>query len=151
MSIQGEQLQREPIPLATDGDVDAYVDGASPGVLACRARGRHLFDPPDKARLVFDDITDDDLLVRHVQCRSCGLAWFRELWGTVGRGRNQRVEFIDGRLEYRPDPQTGERYQSPPGRGRMTPRQVRGSMATAALAGQSIAKIKAQLRAQRQR
>lgn len=67
-SIQGEQAEHSTSTRvrASDDDVDAYVDGASDEVLACRERGRHLFPTIRQAGIHFTGVDDTGLLLRRL-------------------------------------------------------------------------------------
>lgn len=140
-SIQGEQQQETGYVKASDEDVDLYVDRVSDEVLACRERGRHLFPTIRQAGIHFSEIDSDGLFVRRLTCTCCQLAVKVEKWeGTRQRGRT-RFHRISSDLEYRTG-RDGQTYLSPTGRGRMTPRQIGDSVASKALAGQSLAALR---------
>lgn len=148
-SIQGErQALTQTTPMMDIGDVDSYVDGVSDDVLACRERGRHLFPSIRQVGVKFIDVTEDGLLVRRLTCQCCHLAERVELWEGTGRGTSTRYAPVTATIDYLRGP-NGERYLGPQGRGRMTPRMVRNSLASRALAGQSVAAVRkeAKLRA----
>lgn len=142
LSIQGEAQHDAGTLFASPEDVDQYVDQATDGIRACREAGRHPF--PGVARVrgaIFSAITEDGLLVRELVCPQCRCAVRVELWESYGRGKAARVRFLSASVTYRPGPD-GERYPAPPGRGRITQRAVKESIATAALAGASITELK---------
>ena len=144
-SIQGEQQDDQLVLFASIEDVDTYVDAATPGIKACREAGRHSFPGIALARgAVFTAVTDDGLLVRELVCPSCECAVRFEFWESYGRGAKARVRFVSAELRYREGP-NGERYPAPPGRGRITQRAVKESLATASLAGASVTELKRKL------
>jgi hypothetical protein len=140
-SIQGEQQRDTGWVRADEADVDAYVEGASPEVLACR-QGRHPF-PPDKPStpLEFTAVDRDGLFIRRIRCPSCRLADRVEKWEGFRRGGRTRYRRVTVRLDYLTGP-NGETYLAPPGQGRMTPRQVADSVATMAMQGQSLTALR---------
>ena len=144
LSIQGEQ-QEDAVGgwYAMDqDDVDAYVDRSSDGVLICRERGRHWWPTIREAGIVFSDVDDSTgLFIRRLECKSCKLAVRKEWWEAVRRGRSSRFYPVSASIEYHEGPE-GERYLAPQGRGHMTARQVRESLASAALTGQSPAAMR---------
>jgi hypothetical protein len=142
LSIQGEHERDASAPVMMDlGDVDKYVDDSSDEVLACRERGRHIFPSIRQAGVSFVDVTDDGLLVRQLLCTCCKLAQRVEFWEATGRGKNTRFAPVSASINYLRGP-NGERYLGPQGRGRMTPRMVRNSLASLALKGQSVTQIR---------
>ena len=142
-SIQGEQQASYDAPLwMDDGEVDKYVDSVSEKVLECRERGRHWFPSIREAGMVFNDVTDDGLLIRTLKCKCCGLVQRLEYWEVVGRGKSTRYVFVTARPDYSLVGADGERYTAPPGGGRIKPRQIRNSLATAALAGQTVTAVR---------
>ncbi|MEU7818586.1 hypothetical protein [Pseudonocardia sp. NPDC049154] len=140
-SIQGEQQQDTGYVRASDEDVDLYVDRVSDEVLACRERGRHLFPTIRQAGIHFTEVDDDGLFVRRLTCTCCELAVKVEKWEGRRRGGRTRFQRVASSLEYREGPD-GQVYLSPTGRGRMTPRQIGDSVASKALAGQSLAALR---------
>lgn len=141
LSIQGEQQQEAGYVKASDEDVDLYVDRVSDEVLACRERGRHLFPTIRQAGIYFSEVDSDGLFVRRLTCTCCELAVKVEKWeGARQRGRT-RFHRVASHLEYRTG-RDGQTYLSPTGRGRMTPRQIGDSVASKALAGQSLAALR---------
>ncbi|MEV4644834.1 hypothetical protein [Saccharopolyspora sp. NPDC049357] len=141
LSTQGEQHQETGYIKASDEDVDLYVDRVTDEVLACRERGRHLFPTIRQAGIHFSEIDSDGLFIRRLTCTCCELAVKVEKWeGTRQRGRT-RFHRVASQLEYRTG-QDGQTYLSPTGRGRMTPRQIGDSVASKALAGQSLAALR---------
>ncbi|GDY32656.1 hypothetical protein [Gandjariella thermophila] len=141
LSIQGEQQQEQGPVRASDDDVDRYVDDAPDEVLACRERGRHLFPTIRQAGIEFTGVDRDGLFIRRVTCTCCGLAVRVERWEATKRGRHLRYQRVASDLEYRKGPD-GQSYQAPPGRGRMTPRQIANSVASRALQGLSLAELR---------
>ncbi|WP_222131317.1 hypothetical protein [Pseudonocardia sp. C8] len=150
-SIQGEQQQESGWIRASEEDVDLYVDRVSDEVLACRERGRHLFPTIRQAGIHFTGVDDDGLLIRRLTCTCCQLAVKVEKWeGVRGRGRRTRFQRVASHLEYRTGPD-GQAYLAPSGRGHMTPRQIGDSVASKALAGQSLTALrKAAIRASKE-
>ncbi|MDN5913620.1 MAG: hypothetical protein L0I76_00635 [Pseudonocardia sp.] len=141
-SIQGEQQQESGWIRASDSDVDLYVDRVSDDVLTCRERGRHLFPTIRQAGIHFTGVDDDGLLIRRLTCTCCELAVKVEKWEGARRpGRSTRFQRVASQLEYRTGPD-GETYLAPSGRGHMTPRQIGDSVASKALAGQSVAALR---------
>ncbi len=141
-SIQGEQEQQYAWQRASEADVDLYVDRVPDEVLACRERGRHLFPSIREAGIAFTAVDDNGLFVRRLTCTCCQLAVKVEKWsGTTRRGRRTRFERVGSRLEYRTGTD-GQTYLAPSGRGHMTPRQIGDSIASKALAGQSLAALR---------
>lgn len=145
-SVQAEQQDARAVP-ATPEDVDLYVDSHSPGVVDCRERNRHPFPTIPVTGMAFDDL-DGDLFVRHIPCPSCGCAVRTEWWEWVGRGKYGRMVFITAKVRYRRNA-NGERYQAPPGHGRISSRAVKESRATRAMTGESITALRKALRRQR--
>lgn len=143
-SIQGELFDRNGVTFMEQDEVDKYVDSATDDVLACRDRGRHLWPSIRKAGIVFTDVTDDGLLVRKVECGCCNLAVRVEFWEarTTGRGQNKNTRYVPvaSSMEYRE--KDGVRYLGPQGHGRMLAKQVRESLATRALAGQTLTMVR---------
>lgn len=132
-SIQGEQQQASATLWATDDEVDAYVRRVAAGVLRCRARSRHLFDPVDEDGMRFVRVTREGLLVRVVPCESCEKVNRVELWDVRHKGdKVTRAELVTASLGYK-DPS----YLSPPGTGRMRPQQIRNAIASMQLGGTS--------------
>lgn len=144
-SIQGELFDKQGTTWMDMDEVDKYVDSVSDDVLACRERMRHMYPSIRKAGIVFTDVTDDGLLVREVKCECCQLAVRVEFWEarTVGSGKKRETRYgmVAAHTTYSVGP-NGERYLGPAGHGRMTSRMVRESVATQALAGQSLALVK---------
>jgi hypothetical protein len=66
-----------------------------------------------------------------------------ELWDIVGRGRATRYVPVTASIEYLRG-LSGERYLGPQGRGRMTPKMVRDSLASRVMSGQSPAVVRKQ-------
>ena len=139
-SIQGEQHENR-WQRASDQDVDLYVDRVSDEVLACRERGRHLFPTIRQAGIHFTAVDDDGLLIRRLTCTCCELAVKVEKWEGNRRGRRTRFQRVTSSLEYRTG-HDGATYLAPSGRGHMTPRQIGDSVASKALAGQSLAALR---------
>jgi hypothetical protein len=141
-SIQGEQDDDRGWQRASEADVDRYVDQVSDEVLACRERGRHLFPSIREAGIQFTAVDDDGLFLRRLTCSCCQLAVKVETWeGSRRPGRRTRFERVSSRLEYRTG-RDGQTYLAPSGRGHMTPRQIGDSVASKALAGQSLAAMR---------
>jgi hypothetical protein len=141
LSIQGEQQQDHGSVRASEDDVDRYVDDAPDEVLACRERGRHLFPTIRQAGIEFTGVDGDGLFLRRLTCTCCGLAVRVERWEAARRGRRIRYQRVASDLEYRKGPE-GQTYEAPPGRGRMTPRQIANSVASQALHGTSLAELR---------
>jgi hypothetical protein len=131
-SIQGEYEQvTVDAMFASDEDVAAYVETASPGVRACRERGRHLFAPTQVTGMVFVGVDEAGLLIRRVDCDSCGMVERVELWDVRHhRGKVTRAVLVSAKPAYK-DPA----YLNKAGKGRMTPKQVRNALATIELGG----------------
>jgi hypothetical protein len=88
------------------------------------------------------DVDDDGLFLRKLTCTCCGLVVKIEKWsGTTRLGRRSRFERVGSRLEYQTGPE-GQTYLAPSGRGHMTPRMIGDSIASKALAGQSLAALR---------
>jgi hypothetical protein len=141
-SIQGEQQEtRASATLMNQAEVDRYVDSADDRVLTCRERGRHPFPSIREAGLRFEGVSSDGLLIRRIQCPSCGLARRMEFWDVRQKGnRITRCELVEARTEYKTERLTDgtvRSYTAPPGHGRITPKQVRNAVGTSALAGHS--------------
>lgn len=141
LSIQGEQQEDQGWQRASDQDVDLYVDRVSDEVLACRERGRHLFPTIRQAGIHFTAVDDEGLLVRRLTCTCCELAVKVEKWEGARRGRRTRFQRVSSSLEYRTGPE-GQTYLAPTGRGHMTPRQIGDSVASKALAGQTLTALR---------
>jgi hypothetical protein len=146
-SIQGQGYQAPaPEPL-TSQEAEAYVDSHSEEVVDCRI-GRHAFPRPRRGVLVeFDDVDEDDNLVVHKECTSCGCAVSREVWDATydRRTKQWRYERISKSLTYQKNKQ-GETYLLPPGSGRGRKTLFEEAVVTQAMAGQSPAAIRKQLR-----
>lgn len=141
-SIQGEQQVETGWNRASDADVDQYVDRVTDEVLACRERGRHLFPTIRQAGIHFTGVDDDGLLLRRLTCTCCELAVKVEKWeGYRGAGRRTRFRRVASHLEYRTGAD-GQTYLAPSGRGHMTPRQIGDSVASKALAGQTLTAVR---------
>lgn len=141
-SIQGEQQQESGWVRASDEDVDLYVDRVSNEVLTCRERGRHLFPTIRQAGIHFTGVDDDGLLLRRLTCTCCELAVKVERWeGFRGSGRRTRFRRVTSHLEYHTGPE-GQTYLAPTGRGHMTPRQIGDSVASKALAGNTLTALR---------
>ncbi|GAA4885611.1 hypothetical protein ACFQ34_30020 [Pseudonocardia benzenivorans] len=142
LSIQGEQQQQETgYVKASEEDVDLYVDRVSDEVLACRERGRHLFPTIRQAGIHFTDVDRDGLFIRRLTCTCCELAVKVEKWEGVRQRGRTRFARVASNLEYRTG-SDGQVYLAPSGRGHMTPRQIGDSVASKALAGQSITALR---------
>ena len=74
-------------------------------------------------------------------CTCCQLAVKVEKWEGARRGRRTRFQRVSSTLEYRTGVD-GQTYLAPSGRGHMTPRQIGDSVASKALAGQSLASLR---------
>ncbi|GAA4557710.1 hypothetical protein GCM10023175_62670 [Pseudonocardia xishanensis] len=148
-SIQGEQqdAEQQGYVKASDEDVDLYVDRVSDDVIACRERGRHLFPTIRQAGIHFTGVDDEGLFLRRLLCTCCRLAVRVEKWEAVRRGNKTRFARVTSGLEYQEGP-GGERYLAPSGRGHMTPRQIGDSVASKALAGQSITALRKAVKAE---
>lgn len=143
-SIQGEQ---ELVKAATStyremkvDEVDDYVRKASDGVVACRERGRHLYESTRHGGVMFTEVDDDGYLIRRLRCTCCELVDRIERWRTVREHGQLRYRFEDSRPHYRTD--TDERYLAPSGNGHIRPRTVREALVTEALSGMSVAEVK---------
>lgn len=146
LSIQGEHQGETGWVRASEDDVDLYVDRVSDEVLACRERGRHLFPTIRQAGIFFTEVDDDGLFVRRLTCTCCLLAVRVERWEGVRRGNRTRFARVASNLEYRVGT-NGELYLAPAGRGHMTPRQIGDSVASKALAGQTLTALRKAARA----
>jgi hypothetical protein len=142
-SIQGEAARGDWVdivgPMDT-GDVDAYVDAATPGILTCRERGRHDW-PSVRDGIHFTDYTDDGLFLRRLRCPTCECAERVETWESYRIGRRTRYRPVASRVWY---PGRGQ-YVAPAGRGRLSAKLVRESIASAELTGTSPAALRAQI------
>lgn len=138
-SIQGEQAERSTSTRvrASDDDVDAYVDGASDEVLACRERGRHLFPTIRQAGIHFTGVDDTGLLLRRLRCGCCRMAVKVEKWEGLQIGDRTRFRRVTSTLEYRTS-DDGQTYLAPTGTGFITPRQVGDAIASQALSGTTL-------------
>lgn len=145
-SIQGEGYRKpEPEPM-TAQEIDVYVDTHSEGIVTCRSRRRHDYPQPRPGVMVeFDAIDDDDNLIVHKVCTSCGCAVRREVWTAQRFGRRWRYQFLTASTMYQKNA-LGETYLMPPGSGRSQPRQFEESLMTQAMAGQSPAALRKHLR-----
>lgn len=142
VSIQGERQQHlQETPLMELSEVDRYVDSVSEEVLACRERGRHLFPSIRAAGIQFVDVTDDGLLVRRLLCQCCRLAERVEYWEATERGAKTRYAPVSATNNYLVG-SDGERYLGPRGRGRMTSKMIRNSLASSALQGQTVTMVR---------
>lgn len=134
-SIQGE-LQRDAAWVrATEADVDANGDGASPEVLACR-RGATRSRPTSPARRWCSPRST----AMGCSCAGCAVqaADSRTEWRSgreSGAAGAPDSDDVTARLDYLTGP-NGETFLAPPGQGRMTPRQIADSVATMAMQGQ---------------
>lgn len=150
-SIQGE---RDLVKAATSAyremkvdEVDDYVRKASDGVVACRERGRHLYEATRRrgggtARggEIFTEEDSDGYLIRRLRCVCCKLVDRIERWETRREHGQLRYRFVDSRPHYRTD--TKEQYLAPSGCGHIRPRTVRESLVTDALSGMSVTEVK---------
>jgi hypothetical protein len=141
LSIQGEQQQDAGYVRASEEDVDLYVDGVSDEVIMCRERGRHLFPTIRQAGIHFSEVDEEGLFIRRLTCTCCQLAVRVERWEGVRRGGRTRFARVTSGLVYQTGPK-GEMYLAPSGRGHMTPRQIGDSVASKALAGESITALR---------
>ncbi|WP_344411694.1 hypothetical protein [Pseudonocardia ailaonensis] len=143
LSIQGEQQEQENAGWvkASEDDVDLYVDGVSDEVLACRERGRHLFPTIRQAGIHFSEVDDEGLFIRRLACTCCLLAQRVERWEGVRRGGRTRFARVASSLVYLTG-LNGEVYLAPAGRGHMTARQIGDSVASKALAGQTLTALR---------
>lgn len=141
VSEQVEQASRYEYLEASDGDVDLYVDDASPEILGCRLKGHDY--PEDDPRLrSFTDVDDDGLLVRELLCARCQAVARVERWEERGRGRNRRLRLVGvSSIRYGMSPD-GKQYRAPAGIGRITRRRVRESIVTKSLAGKTAKQIR---------
>lgn len=145
-SIQGELLGADPTTWHMDeGDVDLYVDEASPEVIECRERGRHLWPSTREVGIVFTDVDDLGLFVRRLKCKCCGLAYRNEKWDAVKRGGTWRYVLVGANVVYKTGAK-GEQYLAPAGRGHLTSKLVKSSLASKALSGESPAAMRKQLK-----
>jgi hypothetical protein len=141
-SIQGEQQdQVQGYVRASEEDVDLYVDGVSDEVIMCRERGRHLFPTIRQAGIHFSEVDDEGLFIRRLTCTCCRLAVRVERWEGARRGGRTRFARVTSGLVYQDGP-NGEVYLAPSGRGHMTPRQIGDSVASKALAGQTLTELR---------
>jgi len=153
-SIQGEQqAARGQAMWATDAAVDEWTEHAPPEVVACRERGRHLYAPT--RGLQFSAITPEGWYVRRAPCEACRIRldddepWPApatgmprvvrvELWDVKHhRDKITRCVLVDAKPEYLDRTYLGTR-----GQGRMKPRQIRASSATAELSGGSVTALR---------
>ncbi|WP_271214863.1 hypothetical protein [Pseudonocardia halophobica] len=142
-SIQGEQQDdlQQGYVRASEEDVDLYVDGVSDEVIMCRERGRHLFPTIRQAGIHFSEVDEEGLFIRRLTCTCCRLAVRVERWEGARRGGRTRFARVTSGLVYQDGP-NGEAYLAPSGRGHMTPRQIGDSVASKALAGQSLTALR---------
>ena len=152
-SIQGERQDTVAVTLYMDpADVDSYVDSANADVVICRERGRHDFPTIRETGMHFVDVDALGLHIRRVRCKCCKLVDLIEQWDIRHRGDTvTRAERASGRPDYSPRGRNGERYLGPAGRGRMTPKMVRGSVATGQLKGQSFKALRQEALAHRKK
>jgi hypothetical protein len=142
LSIQGEQQQdQQGYVKASEEDVDLYVDGVSDEVIMCRERGRHLFPTIRQAGIHFSEVDEEGLFIRRLTCTCCQLAVRVERWEGSRRGGRTRFARVTSGLVYLSGP-NGEAYLAPAGRGHMTPRQIGDSVASKALAGQTLTELR---------
>jgi hypothetical protein len=158
-SIQGEQqAARGQAMWASDGAVDEWRRDAPPEVVVCRERGRHLY-AATAGNLHFSAITPEGWYVRRVPCEECRIRneddppWpapatgmprvVRVEWWDVKHHRDKitRCTLVRAQPEY-----LDQSYLGTPGHGRMKPRQIRGSSATAELAGQSVTALRKEIK-----
>jgi hypothetical protein len=153
-SIQGEQqAARGQAMFASDAAVDDWTAHAPAEVIVCRERGRHLYAPT--RGISFSAITPEGWYVRRVPCEACRIRteddepWPApatgmprvvrvELWDVKHhRDKITRCSLVKAQPEY-----LDQAYLGAPGHGRMKPRQIRASSATAELAGQSVTTLR---------
>lgn len=142
-SIQGEQEKAqagEQMSFADEWEVDSYVDAHSDGVVQCRMDFRHQFELPRNG-VTFSAVDDYGNFIAEYPCQRCGCAYRREVWGTYKVKREVRFELLDTTIQYKRN-QHGETYGIAPGSPRMKPRQVRASVMTQAMKGQSPAAMR---------
>jgi hypothetical protein len=141
-SIQAEHEHVAPVRMAEE-DVDNYVDSADADIVTCRERGRHDYPTIRETGMRFVGVNQHGLHVRRVRCKTCKLVDSVEEWDLVHkRGVVQRATRVGAYVDYSVRGPNGEHYLGPAGRGRMTPKAVRSSLATAALKGQSFKEIR---------
>jgi hypothetical protein len=107
----------------------------------CRERGRHLFPTIRQAGIHFSEVDEEGLFLRRLTCTCCKLAVRVERWEGARRGGRTRFARVTSGLVYQTGPK-GEMYLAPSGRGHMTPRQIGDSVASKALAGQSLTELR---------
>jgi len=157
-SIQGEQqVEIQDTLWAADAEVDEFVLHADDGVIACRERGRHQFAPTRMSGMTFHSINREGFYVRRVPCDSCRRMEVGPDGDTLvpGLPRVIRVEIWD--VKHKRDKivrcdlvRTYSEYVDPsylnkPGHGRMKPRQIRASVGSQQLVGQSLTALRKQI------
>lgn len=124
-SIQGEQQDDKQMTLWADDDAVAeFVAKATPGILACRERGRHLFRSVSQVgNQIFTKFDDEGRAVREEDCQCCEAVTRVQRWGFSGRRGHVRFELLVTNLIYKTLP-GGVRGVGTPGMGRMRPKQI---------------------------
>jgi len=147
-SIQGERQARESAAIwASDDAVYDYVRNAPDKNLACRQRGRHTFEPANKASMKFTGVTPEGFMERRVVCDVCEKVGRIEEWDVQHRrGIITRCDLVRVRPDYFDRDYLGEK-----GRGRMKPRQIESAIGSLAMEGQDLRAIRKELIAEQQR
>lgn len=142
-SIQGErQEEARQLTWMDMAEVDQYVTKASPEVLECRERGRHVY-PSIRETFRFSGVTKEGLMIRRVTCKVCHLVGREEEWDVRHhRGKVTNCELVSARPDYSPRGPHGEKYLGPSGHGRMTNKMVRNTIGTQALHDQSFKELR---------
>jgi hypothetical protein len=143
-SIQAEQQETYgAITWATDEEVDDFVANADDAVLICRERARHNFPTIKSGGLKFSGVTADGLMERRLLCPDCARVERVELWDVRHRrGAITRCELVAARLDY-----LDSTYLNKQGTGRIKAKQIRNSVGSSLLAGQSFRELRKEVMA----
>lgn len=129
-----------------DGDVENYVNKATPGTLECRAGGRHAF--PNRVRRALQHTLSFTGYNEHLRlfeiredCESCQCAYRIVYYENVGTKKNPHFKRVGSSApRYKKGP-NGEIYTADPGLGRISPRQVDSILVTQAMSGKTLSQI----------
>lgn len=143
LSTQGEQQarqQRAATEFLTESEVDEYADTHSDEVNECRMTRNHPFPPPRRGVLAsFVGKDAAGLYISHTDCPRCKCAYRVEKWEPP-QGRRGRWHKVSRTVQYRTGP-NGEKYNPPPGTGRIKPLMLQESVMNAAMQGVTKAEI----------
>lgn len=141
LSIAGEQqAAHDSVFEAMDqGDVDQYVNNATPETLECRL-GNHRY--AKVTNIDFVGVDGQGLLLRRLPCTQCECAVQWEHWEDYkDSSGKQRFRRLYSSLSYKKGPD-GQVYTAPTGRGRMTRKQISDALMTRALSDRTLRDIR---------